>query len=29
MTRSSQVERFRLAPPEKGGGGATIVEMRN
>jgi DNA mismatch repair protein MutS2 len=29
LSNHPQVERFRLAPPEKGGGGATIVEIRN
>jgi len=28
LSTHSQVERFSLAPPEKGGGGATIVELR-
>ena len=28
LTGHPQVERFSLAPPEKGGGGATIVELK-
>ncbi len=28
LEKHPQVERFSLAPPEKGGGGATIVEMK-
>jgi DNA mismatch repair protein MutS2 len=28
LTGHPQVERFQLAPPDKGGGGATIVELR-
>ena len=28
LSHHPQVERFSLAPPEKGGGGATLVELK-